>query len=80
VRPAVVGPQERAQRLADLGGGLEVAGLDVGGEHLALEPLGQPGGVVEQVGPVLAVDRVDEALDHAQRAGRRLTAAWVHEA
>ena len=80
VRLAVVGEQQGAQRLADLARGAQSLGRAVGGQQVAVQPLGEARAVVEQVRAVLAIDRVDERLHDPQRPRRGLAAARMHEA
>ena len=77
---AVVGEQQRAQRLARVTRVLEVVAGDGRGrleQAARVEPVAQPGDVVEQVRPVLAVDGVDQRLHQREPPGSRLAAAWV---
>ena len=80
VRRAVVGVQQRPQRLAHLPRGREVVrGRRPSASPLPVEPLRQAGRVVEQVGAVLEVDAVDERLHEPEPTRRRLAAAGMDE-
>ena len=75
----MVREQESAQRLAKLTGTAEIGRGDgwrcVGKSAQVTQgqPLEQAVGGVEEVGTVLAVDRVDEILNERQRSGGRLS-------
>ena len=71
---------ERAQRLAQLARRLEVGGVRRRPrlqQAAGLQPVGEAGDVVEEVGAVLAVDGVDEHLHEREPPRRGLAAARV---
>ena len=68
--------ERSASRSSRAAPGRAAAGVDAGLEQTARgEPVAEALDVVEQVGAVLAVDRVDEHLHQREPSGRRLAAA-----
>ncbi len=85
-RVSVVGEQEYAEgfskftRAAQIGRGDGRRSIWCAAEVAERKPLEKPGGVVEEVGTVFAVDRVDEILNERQRARRRVSSTGLRTA
>src|SRR3954464_3986669 len=83
---SVVGEQEYAQglskftRAVEIGRGDGRRGIWCAAEVTQREPFEEPGDVVEEVGTVFAVDRVDEILNERQRARRRVSSTGLRTA
>ena len=67
-------------RAVQIGRGDGRRGIRCAAEVAERKPLQKPGGVVEEVGAVLAVDRVDEILNERQRARRRVSSTGLRTA
>jgi hypothetical protein len=85
-RVSVVGEQEYAERLSKFTRAVKIGRGDgrrsiwCAAEVTQREPFEEPGGVVEEVGTVFAVDRVDEILNERQRARRRVSSTGLRTA
>jgi hypothetical protein len=83
---SVVGEQEYAEGLSKFTRAVEIGRGDgrrstwCAAEVTQREPLKEPGGVVEEVGTVFAVDRVDEILNERERARRGVSSTGLRMA
>jgi hypothetical protein len=67
-------------RAVEIGRGDGRRGIWCAAEVAYREPLKEPGGIVEEVGTVFAVDRVDEILNERQRARSRVSSTGLRTA
>jgi len=67
-------------RAVQIGRGDGRRGIRCAAEVTQREPFEEPGGVVQEVGTVFAVDRVDEILNERQRARRGVSSTGLRTA